>query len=124
MVKSKKPLSFFYVNVRKRAIFLHPGMRKKLISILLTVVLSIQLLPLAQISKAMYQSQQMTEELPHNDVPSTPSLTEEIHKHFVSSTHEGLMHLTELRIVELIHRAEKIYSRFSDDVQTQPPNAS
>jgi hypothetical protein len=99
-------------------------MKMKLISILLTVVLSIQLLPLAQISTAMYQCQQMTEELPHNDAPSTPSLNEEIHKHFVSANHEGLMHLTELRIVELIHHAEKIYSRFSDDVQTQPPNAS
>ena len=98
-------------------------MKKQLISIVLAIVLSIQLLPLAQISKAMYQSQQMTEELPHSDTPVTPSFTEEIHKHFVHVSHEELIHLTELRIVELIHHAEKIYSRFSDDVQTQPPNA-
>lgn len=98
-------------------------MKKKLISIFLAVVLSIQLLPLAQISAAMYQSQQMTEELPHTDVPSTPSFSEEIHKHFVSVSHEELMYLTQLRIVEIIHHAEDMYSRFSDDVQTQPPNA-
>lgn len=97
-------------------------MKKQLISIVLAIVLSIQLLPLAQISKAMYQSQQMTEELPHSDTPVTPSFTEEIHKHFVHVSHDELLHLTELRIVELIHHAEKIYSRFSDDVQTQPPN--
>lgn len=103
-------------------IFANRNMRKKIISILLVLVLSIQLLPLAQISAAMYQSQQMTEELPHTDVPTTPSFTEEIHKHFVSVSHDELIQLTELRIVELIHHAEKIYSRFSDDVQTQPPN--
>lgn len=98
-------------------------MTKKLISIVLTLVLSIQLLPLAQISAMMYQSQQMTEEIPHSDKPISPSFTEEIHKHFVSVTHEELMQLAELRVVAGIHHAETIYSRFSDDVQTQPPNA-
>ncbi|RXK60487.1 hypothetical protein ESA94_08435 [Lacibacter luteus] len=98
-------------------------MKKYIISIFLSLVLSIQLLPLAQISAAMYQSQQMTEELPHNDTPPTPSFTEEIHKHFVTVTNEELIHLTELRVTELIHHAEKVYTRFSDDVQTRPPNA-
>lgn len=97
-------------------------MKKQLISIFLAIVLSIQLLPLAQISAAMYQSQQMTEELPHNDTPPTPSFTEELHKHFVSATHEELIHLTELKVTELIHHAEKVYTRLSDDVQTRPPN--
>ncbi len=79
-------------------------------------------MPLAQISAAMYQNQQMTEELPHSDTPVAPSFNEEIHKHFVQVSHEELIHLTELRIVELIQHTEKIYFRFSDDVQTQPPN--
>lgn len=97
---------------------------KQLISIFLALVLSIQLLPLAQISKAMYQSQQMTEELPHgSDSAPSPSFTEEIHKHFVSVSHEELIQQSELRVVERIHHAEKMYSRFSDDVQTRPPNA-
>lgn len=98
-------------------------MNKKIISIVLTLVLSIQLLPLAQISTVMYQNQQMTEEIPHSDKPMTPSFTEEIHKHFVTASHGELMQLAELRIDESIHHAETIYSRFSDDVQTQPPNA-
>ncbi len=123
MIKVLEPLSFFYVNLAVIGIFLHPGMKKKLISIMLTLVLSIQLLPLAQISAMMYQNQQMTEEIPHSDKPVTPSFTEEIHKHFVTASHEELMQLAELRIVESIHHAETIYSRFSDDVQTQPPNA-
>ena len=82
----------------------------------------IQLLPFAQISNAMYQSQQMNEELPHNDNPTIPSFSEEVHKHFVTVTHESILQLTEIKINELIHTAEKVYSRFSDDVLTQPPN--
>lgn len=97
-------------------------MKKQLISIILAIVLSIQMLPLAQISKVMYKSQQMTEELPHSDTAPSPSFTEEIHKHFVSATHEELIHLTELRVTELIHHTEKVYTRLSDDVQTRPPN--
>ncbi len=97
-------------------------MRKQVISIFLVLVLSIQLLPLTQISTAIYQSQQMNEELPHNDNPSCPVFSEEIHKHFVSISNEELMGLTELRIIEVIHRADKVYTRFSDDVQTPPPN--
>lgn len=98
-------------------------MKKYFISIFLTLVLSIQLLPLAQISAAMYQSQQMTEEMPHNDNSTVPSFTEELHKHFVNVSFDEFIHFTELRITELIHHAEKKYSRFSDDVITQPPNA-
>lgn len=97
-------------------------MRKQVISIFLSLVMCIQLLPLTQISTAMYQSQQMNEEMPHNDAPVSPVFTEELHKHFVSASHEEQMELTELRIIEVIHQAEKISSRFSDDVQTPPPN--
>ena len=97
-------------------------MKKQLISIFLAIVLSIQLLPLAQISAAMYQNQQMTEELPHSDTAPTPSFTEELHKHFVTATHEELIHLTGLKVTELIHHAAKVYTRLSDDVQTRPPN--
>ncbi|HEX4957983.1 MAG TPA: hypothetical protein VFV46_07375 [Lacibacter sp.] len=83
----------------------------------------IQLLPVAQVSTAMYQSQQMNEELPHNDSPVTPSFSEEQHKHFVTATHESMLQLTEIRINEVIHLSEKVNSRFSDDVLTQPPNS-
>jgi hypothetical protein len=71
----------------------------------------------------MYQSRQMNEEMPHNDAPAAPVFTEELHKHFVSVSHEEQIELTELRIIEVIHQAEKISSRFSDDVQTPPPNS-
>jgi hypothetical protein len=104
-----------------RAIFM-VSMKKQFISILLILVMSIQLLPLVQISMAMYQSQQMNEELPHTDSTSTPSLTEEVQKHFVSINHETILELTEIKINEVIHTADKVNSRFSDDVLTQPPN--
>lgn len=82
----------------------------------------IQLMPLTQISKAMYQSQQMNEELPHNDSPTTPSFTEELHKHFATLSHQGQLALAELRITRVIQIAEQLYSRLSDDVETRPPN--
>lgn len=98
-------------------------MKKKIISCFLVLVLSIQLLPLTQIVTSLYQSQ-LTEELPHSDkTGSTPNpMVEEIHKHFVYTTHEQLIHLNEISVSAIIHYAEKIQSRFSDDVQTQPPN--
>lgn len=123
MIKPIWSLSFFlFVSPFQNSIFT-AEMKKCISSIFLLLVLSIQLLPLVQISSAMYQSQQMTEELPHSDEPATPSFAEEIHKHFVSVTHEELIQLSELKVTELIHLAEKVYSRFSDDVLTQPPNA-
>lgn len=70
----------------------------------------------------MYQSQQMNEELPHNDSPTTPSFSEELDKHFATLTHQEQIALTELRIIQVIHIAEQMYSRFSDDVETRPPN--
>jgi hypothetical protein len=98
-------------------------MKKKLISLFLSLVLSIQLLPLSQIVTSLYQSQ-LTEELPHTDKTGNLAnpFVEEIHKQFVHSTHEHLLQLSETRVLELIHHAEKMYTRFSDDVQTQPPN--
>lgn len=79
-------------------------------------------MPLVQISTAMYQSQQMTEELPSSDEPELPSFAEEMHQHFLSVTHQKLIQLSELKVTELIHQTENVFSRFSDDVLTQPPN--
>lgn len=115
-------LSFFLFASRFQNSIFTVGMKKYINSIFLLLVLSIQLLPLSQISAAMFQSQQMTEELPHSDEPVTPSFSEEIHKHFVTVTNEEFIHLTELKYTELIHHAEKVYTRYSDDVLTRPPN--
>jgi len=98
------------------------GMKKQFISLMLCLVMCIQLLPLTQISTTMYQSQQMNEELPHNDNPTAPSFTEELQKHIATLSHEEQIALTELRITQVIHWAEQMYSRFSDDVETRPPN--
>lgn len=97
-------------------------MKKYVSSISLLLVLSIQLLPLSQISTAVFESQQMTEELPHSDELIIPSFSEEIHKHIVTVTHEELIHLTELKVTELIHHTEKLFIRHSDDVQARTPD--
>jgi hypothetical protein len=96
-------------------------MRIKLISVLLFFVLSIQLLPLTQIGEALYQNQ-LTEEINHTDAPNPASLTEEIHKQFDHSAQIWHLALYERRVSESIHLAEKIYSRFHEDVEIQPPD--
>jgi hypothetical protein len=97
-------------------------MKKQFIGILLILVMGIQLLPVTQISMVLFETLQMSEELPGNDGPATPSFSEEVNKHFAAVNHEAILQLAEIRIKEVIHSADKMFSRFLDDVLTQPPN--
>lgn len=99
-------------------------MNKQIISFLLCLIMCIQLLPLTQISTAMFQSQQMNEERAHNESPTTPTFAEELYQHFATISHQEYLALLELRIIQVICMAEQMYSRFSDDVKTRPPNAA
>jgi hypothetical protein len=96
-------------------------MVKKWISIFLFLVLSIQLMPLTQISAALYQGQ-LTEEASHTDNPNPTSFTEEYHKQFEHCTTIWHLERCERIVSEVIHHAEGIYSRIHDEVEIQPPD--
>ncbi len=97
-------------------------MKLKLISIFLSLVLSIQLLPVTQIGSMLYQNQ-LTEELAHSDT-KTPvlNLSEELHKHFTYHDQQDMLLSSKKLISTWLHYSERLMSRLSDDVQTQPPD--
>jgi hypothetical protein len=96
-------------------------MIKKWISIFLFLVLSIQLMPLTQISAALSQNL-LTEEVNHTENSNPASFSEEIHKQFDHCTNIWSLALCERMVSEVIHHAEGIYSHIHDDVEIQPPD--
>jgi hypothetical protein len=95
---------------------------KKIISVFLILVLSIQLLPLKQIVSWL-SSGQMTEEIVHaNDSGKNNSGLEEIHKHFPDVQHLVTPHSIYFSTGSIYHDAEALIRRHADDIPTPPPN--
>jgi hypothetical protein len=94
---------------------------KKLISLFLILVLSIQLLPLKQMVSWLITNQ-VTEELVHTcDSGKNPGL-DEVHKHFPTRQDLFLTHLFDVSQGSMYHDAEALIARHADDIPTPPPN--
>jgi hypothetical protein len=95
----------------------------KLISFFLSLVLSIQVLPLQQIA-AWLSSGLVTEEIPHDANPvKSNSLNDDEHSYFI------LIHFGDLHLHSAIFPAnlnyrfdEAVYLRHADDILSPPPN--
>jgi hypothetical protein len=81
-----------------------------------------QQFPVYQVGNMLLQ-EQMAEEIPDGEtnVPEV-SITEEVQKHFVTDTYNNLIKCSELTVTAQLQHAEELVSRFSDDVETRPPN--
>jgi hypothetical protein len=94
---------------------------KKLISVFLMLVFSIQLLPLRQIASWL-QTSQMTEELVHGSTAKANPGLDEVHKHFLAGQHllDSRLFISSFESIE--HQAEALTVRHADDILTPPPN--
>jgi hypothetical protein len=95
---------------------------KKLISVFLILVLSIQLLPVKQMMGWLL-SGQMTEEIVHaNDASKNTNTNEEFGKHFIAQQHAFAINTLSISLTNFRHEAEALYVRHADDILTPPPN--
>ena len=98
-------------------------LKRKIISLVLILIFSTQILPIAQIGRVLYQNQ-LTEEVPHSasSVPVPNSFIEEIHKAYLHDMQNTGVWLQSQVITHHIHETENISSQFIGEVQTPPPN--
>jgi hypothetical protein len=95
---------------------------KKLISVFLFLVMSIQALPLQQIA-AWLSSNTMTEEIAHSVNPVKPNPgTDEIHPLFSLHSYSSGVHSMLASFLIKHHQAEALYIRYADDILSPPPN--
>jgi len=94
---------------------------KKLISLFLFLVLSIQVMPLQQIADWLF-SNPLTEELAHSVNPvKAKSGTDEVHPPFSLHPYQSGMQAMANSLGNH-HYDEAIYIRHADDILTPPPN--
>lgn len=98
-------------------------MKKKIISLVLLLIFSTQILPVTQIGRVLYQNQ-LTEELPHSgtSAPVPNSFVEEIHKAYWHEMQEYSMNMYSKIITHHLHQTENIFTQFIAEVKTPPPN--
>ena len=95
---------------------------KKIIAVFLSLVLSIQVIPLKQIA-AWLSSGQITEEITHTiKSGKSNSASEEVkHPFLLYSGSSGISSLT-IYSESLHHQDEALYGRHNDDILSPPPN--
>ena len=95
---------------------------KKLISIFLFLVLSIQVLPLQQIA-AWLSSNAVTEEIAHSVNPvKSNSAPDEVHPLVALHANNSGIHSMLATLLVKHYSAEALYIRYADDILTPPPN--
>jgi hypothetical protein len=95
---------------------------KKLTSVFLFLVLSIQVVPLQQIAAWLFSST-LTEEITHtvNTVKSNPD-TDEIHPLYSLYGCNSCVHSMLASFLIKHHQAEELFFRHADDILSPPPN--
>jgi hypothetical protein len=95
---------------------------KKIISVMLILVLSIQLLPVKQMMSWLL-SGQMTEEIAHaNDGSKDTGTDEEVNKHFLANNTLHDIAPPVQTLMSARHQTETLVARHADDIPTPPPN--
>ena len=96
---------------------------KKVITVFLLLVLSVQLLPLKQ-TIAWLLGGQATEELVHSDEPGKKGGSgDDLHKHFLPVSSPALDESVFTgAITRLTAQAQGLTGRHADDIPTPPPN--
>jgi hypothetical protein len=122
-VKKNQYLAFKNHNY----IFAHIYMLKiKIIALFLTLLLTLQVLPIAQIGSMISQNQ-WTEELPHNaDDPGKEIISENFNHPYLPPQSYLTPNLvcSENKALAYIHHSEQVPSNHSNEVDTPPPDVA
>jgi len=95
---------------------------RKIISVFLLLVLSVQLLPLKQTIRWLL-SGQTTEELAHSHNDDSGRPGDDLHKHFLPVYSPALDHGIKLPTAGVLHiLSVALPGRHADDIPTPPPN--
>jgi len=98
-------------------------MRLRIISFFLALVLTVQMLPMAQIGYAL-GSNQWTEECPRNAAEDLAKSDSDLNHFLPASVHHGLSDVFCSAANIYIHTSEQIPSNHSANVVTPPPDVT
>ncbi len=94
----------------------------KIISLLLCMLMTLQMLPMQQIGQ-MLSTNQWTEELPHNNTDDEGKGDSSLQKAFLAvSGSSGTSLLSEAKANAYIHQSDQIPRNHSADVVSPPPD--
>ena len=98
-------------------------LKLKIIALFLSLLMTLQMLPIAQIG-CMLSSNQWTEELPHNQNDETGKVDPSSHPHsfLPPDQHSLASHFSDCKAMMRIHISASIPSNHSTDVVTPPPD--
>ena len=96
--------------------------RIKIIAFFLGLLMTLQMLPIAQIGQ-MLSSNQWIEELPHNAGDNEGKAVGSFHSNFLPTTlNFSIDFFAESKVLAYLHSSDQIPSNHSTDVIVQPPN--
>lgn len=97
--------------------------RLQVISLILALVMSIQMLPLAQIGYAL-SSNQWTEELPHGNAEDVSKCEPGLKNILAPSLYQFTVNVSFIAANLYIHNSEQIPTNHSTDIVSPPPDAA
>ncbi len=97
--------------------------RLKIIALFLSLLMTLQMLPISQIGQ-MLSSNQWIEELPHNIGDNEGKALNSFNSNFLPSTFNyNITFVTESKVLAYLHSSDQIPSNHSTDVILEPPNS-
>jgi hypothetical protein len=96
--------------------------RLKIISLFLSLLMTLQMLPIAQIGQ-MLSTNQWTEELPHNANDHSGKAEDNSHSNFFPpEINYNMAVLAETKALAYLHSSDQIPSNHSTDIISPPPD--
>jgi hypothetical protein len=96
-------------------------MRLKIIAFFLSLLMTLQMLPITQIGQ-MLSTNQWTEELPHNANDHVSKAEGSLHTGFFPSSINCIATIAETKALAYLHASDQIPSNHSTDVVSPPPD--
>ena len=96
-------------------------LKLKIIAFFLSLLMTLQMLPIAQIGQ-MLSTNQWTEELPHNASDHACKAEDNSHPYFPPEINYNLAIDAETKALAYLHSSDQIPSNHSTDVVTPPPD--
>ncbi|MEO7800848.1 MAG: hypothetical protein ABIR81_02555 [Ginsengibacter sp.] len=110
----------YYLMLKRVALYLRLMIKNRIISFVLVLILSIQMLPLVQIGVAL-SCNQWTEELPHNSDDTTKN-DSSVAKFILLTPHHFIAEFSCSAENIYIHSSDQIPSNHSTDIVSPPPD--
>jgi len=96
-------------------------LRLRIISLVLSLVMSIQMMPIAQIGSVL-SSNLWTEELPHSSAEDCGKADVNLKTFLPANNHHFLSEVACKSAISYVHRSEQIPSNHSTDIVSPPPD--